>query len=177
MRALASFATGRLKARPLTPGDLDELVILYQSPLVIETLGVARPREHIIQSLKGDLDHWDIHDFGYYIFEDKETGAFIGRGGLQYSVVDGIKEVEIAYAFMPEYCQQALVDEIVQKLIRMGFQSLKLSSLVTLILPDNISSKEVVEKNGFIFEKEVMHKGLPHFLYRLVLVSLKRAEG
>lgn len=173
MKSIGYFNTARLKVRQLTSGDLDDLMTLYQTPLVVQTLGGSRPRDQIIQSLEGHLEHWDTYNFGYYIFEDKQTESFIGRGGLKRCVIDGKNEVEVAYALLPEYWGKGLATEIVQKLVDIGFRRLNLKSIVGFTLVDNEASKRVLEKNGFVFEREIMYKGLPHVLYRLTTDRLK----
>lgn len=173
MKGIGYFNTARLKVRQLTSGDLDDLMTLYQTPLVVKTLGGSRPRDQIIQSLEGHIEHWDTYNFGYYIFEDRYTEAFIGRGGLKRCIIDGKNEVEIAYALLPEYWGKGLATEVVHKLVDIGFGRLHLKSIVGFTLPDNEASKRVLEKNGFIFEKEIIYKGLPHLLYRLTAARLK----
>jgi RimJ/RimL family protein N-acetyltransferase len=167
MSKIEVFSVNGIKARRLTPGDLDELTTLYQTPEVTKTLGGTRSREQVIELLDWHLQHWDQYGFGYYVFEEKNSGSLIGRGGLQYCQIDGRKEVEIAYAFMPEYWGKGIATRIVQKLIELGFHELQLNTIVGFTLPENKASRRVLEKNGFIFEKEVVHKGLPHVLYRL----------
>ncbi len=173
MKSIGYFNTARLKVRQLTSGDLEDLMNLYQTPLVVKTLRGSRPREQIMQSLEGHIEHWDTYNFGYYAFEDRETESFIGRGGLKRCVIDGKNEVEVAYALLPEYWGKGLATEIVKKLVDIGFYKLNLRSIVGLTLFDNEASKRVLEKNGFVFEKEIIYKGEPHILYRLTLDRLK----
>ncbi len=172
MKSIGYFNTARLKVRQLTSGDLDDLMTLYQTPLVVKTLGGSRPRDQIIQSLEGHLEHWDTYNFGYYIFEDKETESFIGRGGLKRCIIDGKNEVEVAYALLPEYWGKGFATEIVKKLIDIGFRKIQLKSIIGLTLPDNEASKRVLEKNGFVFEKQILYKDIPHVLYRLTTEKL-----
>lgn len=167
MKINETFTTDRIKARRLTPGDLDDLATLYQTPEVTATLGGSRSREEVIQALERHLNHWDEYGFGYFIFEDKESGAFMGRGGLQRCNVDGRDEVEVGYAFMPDYWGKGFATQVAHELLRIGFEELNLASIIGFTLPGNEASKRVLEKNGFVFEKEMMYKGLPHVLFRL----------
>jgi ribosomal-protein-alanine N-acetyltransferase len=167
VKSIGYFNTARLRVRQLTSGDLDDLITLYQTPLVVKTLGGIQSRSHIIQSLENYLEHWDTYNFGYYIFEDKYAESFIGRGGLKRCNIDSKNEVEIGYALLPEYWGKGLATEIVKKLVDIGLRRLQLRSIVGIIEPDNQASQRVLEKNGFVFEKHIMHKGLPHDLYRL----------
>lgn len=167
MKGIGYFNTARLNVRQLTSGDLDDLITLYQTPMVVKTLGGLRARDQIVQSLEGHLDHWDSYNFGYYIFEDRQTESFIGRGGLRRCLIDGKQEVEVAYALLPEYWGKGLATEIVKKLVDIAFRKLGLRSIVGFTLSENEASKRVLEKNGFVFEKQCIYKDLPHVLYRL----------
>jgi hypothetical protein len=48
-----------------------------------------------------------------------------------------------------------------------GFQDLDLAELVALTLPHNAASRGVMEKVGFTYDRDIVHAGLAHVLYRL----------
>ena len=41
-----------------------------------------------------------------------------------------------------------------------------LLELVAFTLPDNLGSRRVMEKSGFVYERDIVHVGLAHVLYR-----------
>ena len=43
--------------------------------------------------------------------------------------------------------------------------------MIAITLPDNVASRRVMEKTGFVYEREIRHVGLAHVLYR------RRAPG
>jgi ribosomal-protein-alanine N-acetyltransferase len=51
--------------------------------------------------------------------------------------------------------------------VRHGFEVLGLGDIVAYTLPENRASVRVMEKLGFAFERDVVHTGQPHVLYRL----------
>lgn len=168
MKLTPSFETRRIKARKITPGDLDDLASMYQMPEVMKTLGGVRSRENTLERFAAHLAHWDEHGFGLYIFEDKNTGSFMGRGGLQHVTVDGKDQVEVIYAFLPEYWGKGLASEIVAELIHIAFDELDLNELIGFTLPENDASKRVLEKSGFAYEKQLIRADLPHHMFRLI---------
>ena len=168
MKVSDSFSTPRIKARRLTPGDLDDLATMYQTPSVMQTLGGLLSREQTIAKLDDRLTHWDNFGFGYYAFEDKRAESFMGRGGLRQVIVDGIKEVEVAYAFMPDYWGKGLATEVVKELVSIAIDDIGLTSVIAFTLPENNASARVLEKVGFVFEKSIIHAELPHNFYRYV---------
>ncbi len=167
MKQIDSFFTDRLRARKMTPGDLDDLASLNQNPEVMVTLGGQKSREQTLESLAALIKHFDEHGFSYWIIEDKETGVLMGRAGLRRVHIDGADEVELGYAFLPEYWGKGYATEIGKELVRIAFEEVGLSNIVCFALPENKASQRVMEKIGFLFEKECEYKELPHVFYRL----------
>jgi ribosomal-protein-alanine N-acetyltransferase len=166
MKVAESFKTGRIRARRLTPGDLDDLATMYQTPLVMQTLGGVLSREQTIITLDDRLSHWENFGYGFYAFEDKRAESFMGRGGLRQTIIDGVKEIEVAYAFMPDYWGQGLATEVVKELVSIAIDDIGLTSVIAFTLPENKASARVLEKAGFVFEKETIRAELPHNMYR-----------
>jgi len=167
MKQIHSFVTDRLRARKMTPGDLDDLASMYQNSEVMAALGGERSREQTLEFLDAIITHFDTHGFSYWVIEDKETGAFMGRGGLKHVHIDGADEVELGYAFLPEYWGKGIATEIGKELLRIGFEEFGLESITCFSLPENKVSQRVMEKLGFEFEKNCVYKTLPHVFYRL----------
>ena len=166
MKQIKSFATPRVKARHMTPGDLEDLASMYQNPEVMTTLGGIRDRAQVLSSMERNLKHQDEHGYAYWIFED-EAHHFMGRGGLMNTHIEGVDEVEIGYALLPEYWGKGIATEVGKEIVRIGFEDLGLNEIVCFALPENKASIRVMEKLGFAFEKECVYKKLKHVLYRL----------
>ena len=56
--------------------------------------------------------------------------------------------------------------ELAHACVEVGFEQLGLLEIVAFTLPDNIASRRVMEKAGFRYERDIVHAGLPHVLYR-----------
>ncbi len=61
------------------------------------TLGGVRDEEETRQFVRRNLDHWDTHGYGLWIFRDKAEDRFVGRAGLRNVTVGGSDEIEVAY--------------------------------------------------------------------------------
>jgi len=48
-----------------------------------------------------------------------------------------------------------------------AFKQLGLGDIVTFTLATNPASRRIMEKVGCKFERDIVHSGLPHVLYRL----------
>lgn len=90
----------------------------------------------------------------------------VGRGGLQCTYVATLNEVEAGCAIAPERWGQGLATELAEASIEAAFGPLGLGEIIAFSLPDNLASRRVMEKTGFVFERDIIHGGLPHVLYR-----------
>lgn len=59
---------------------------------------------------------------------------------------------EIGYILLPEFHGKGIVSEAVNRLIKFGFEDLKLHSIEAVIDPDNVASEKVLQKCGFVKE-------------------------
>lgn len=147
--------------------DLGLLYRMFTNEEVMYTLGGTKLFRETQEIHKNMMDHWEKYDFGIYIFRDKNTNEFVGRGGLKKVTIDGKEEVEAIYALMPTFWGKGYAKEMAQKSIQIGFEQLNLPEVVAFTLTDNKKSQRVMEKAGFTFEKNFTFANLPHTLYRL----------
>jgi len=138
---------------------------MHRDPRVMATLGGVRPDAETKDFLRVNLDHWDRHGYGLWIFRDR-TGAFAGRGGIRHVTIEEIEEIEVAYALMPDFWGRGLATEMARALLGIAFGQLGLSNLIGFTLVENRGSRRVLEKLGFGLGREFVFKSLPHVLYR-----------
>jgi len=110
--------------------------------------------------------HWDRYGFGLWLLHDKQTEAVVGWGGLQWTYVAELDEVEVAWAIAPERWRQGLATELAQASIAAAFGALGMREIIAFTLPHNVASRRVMEKTGFVYERDIVHALLPHVLYR-----------
>ncbi len=158
--------TERLIAERLSEAHFEELCRMHRDVRVMATLGGRRPDAETRRFLRGNLDHWERHGYGLFVFRARTSGDFIGRGGLRRVAIGGADEVELAYAVMAEFWGRGLASEIAQASLQLGFAHLGLAEIVAFTLTTNAASRRVMEKIGFRFERDIVHAGLPHVLYR-----------
>lgn len=164
--------TRRLLARKPTPDDRAAYHAHFMHPAVEKWL---RPpplpafSAHVLDELvDGDCVHWENHGFGPWVLVEKESGAFAGRGGLAWTTVEGIAEVELPWSIEPRLHGNGLATEAGLAAIEWAHE-LRLDEVIALVLPANRASRRVAEKVGFETDDEVIHAGLPHLLFRLRL--------
>jgi RimJ/RimL family protein N-acetyltransferase len=158
--------TPRLRAERLVPDHHDALCTLLGDPRVGATLGGAMSREQVETALAAKLEHWDRNGFGYWLWRERATGDAVARGGLHRVHVGGRDEVEVGWAVMPERWGEGFATELGAASLGVAFDVLELPDVVAYTLPDNRASRRVMEKLGMRFERDIVHAGLPHVLYR-----------
>jgi RimJ/RimL family protein N-acetyltransferase len=145
--------TSRLTLRPFTPGDIDDLGSLYSDPIAMRFLGNGTPktRAETEERLARMIGHWAQHGLGMWALHDKETGRFVGRCGLQ--PLADTAEIELGYVLHREYWGRGLATEASMAAVRFGFETIQLSRIVAIVLPENLGSRRVIEKSGLKFER------------------------
>ena len=158
--------TPRLIATRLSEGDFDALCSMHRDPGVMATLGGVRSDERTRAYLAENLAHWAEHGFGMWIFHDRNSGTFVGRGGLRHVVLEGRSEVEVFYALVRNAWRRGFATEIAAASVDIAFRQLALRDVVAFTLPDNAGSRRVMEKVGFTYERDITFHDLRHVLYR-----------
>lgn len=165
----ASITTTRFSGRPISTGDLDDLLDLFGDRQVMRTLsadGEPLPPSRVRELLQRALQHWDEHGYGIWVFRTAD-GEFVGRAGIQHKRLEGRDEVEILYALACAWWGVGAATEIARALVDAAFREYGLSELVCFALADNGGSRRVMEKVGFEYRRDFTHVDLPHALYRL----------
>ena len=161
-----SFALRRLKADRLTEADLPLLRRLHGDERIMATLGGVRTEAETQAYLERNLAHWTEHGFGIWILRDPASGELVGNAGLRHLTVDGVVEVELAYAILPELWGRGLATDAARACVTIGRDWLGLHSVVALTLPSHVASQRVLRNAALIQEREVVHSGRLHLLFR-----------
>jgi RimJ/RimL family protein N-acetyltransferase len=144
-----------------------DLRLMDEDPGFMALLGGVRDKAGTVAYLEMNVKHWADHGFGMWMLRDPATGAVIGRAILRHLDVEGADEVEVGYGFLPEYWGLGLATEIAQACVRIGFDKLQFPSLVAITTRSNIGSQRVMQKAGLSYERDVVHAGVPHVLFRI----------
>jgi RimJ/RimL family protein N-acetyltransferase len=168
---ITTLATPRLLAAAVAPSHFADLSRLLTDPLVTKTLASAgKPlaEEEIQKLVDEQVEHWQQHGFGFWVFHRRDDGQFIGRGGLKIYQIDGNEVIGLAYAIVSDHWNQGFATEIARASLEVGFRQLDFPEICTWTLPINRASQRVMEKLGFRYERDFEFAGLEHRFYRLV---------
>jgi [ribosomal protein S5]-alanine N-acetyltransferase len=134
-------------------------------PRVAQMLGGAQTDEQWGSFLRKNIAHWEVHDFGAWHAFERSSDQLVGRIGSHVTVVEGVLEVELAWAVHPDHWGQGYAAELAIPARDLVF-SRGIRSVVAFTLPDNTASRRVMEKLGMTYERDIVHADLPHVLYR-----------
>jgi ribosomal-protein-alanine N-acetyltransferase len=160
------LSTERMVGVRLDASFTDALVRMWEDERVTATLGGRRSPDQVAAMVRSYEGQWADNGFGEWAWHDRDTGAFVGRAGLRRVTIDGADEVELGYAFVAERWGQGLATEAAREILRVAFDEVGLPGVVSFTLPTNRGSRNVMEKCGFVYEKDVIHADLPHVFYR-----------
>ena len=148
--------------------EADRLVIYAASEKemnqIIEEEQDEGLRQAYREMLEGSLAHQE--DWGWYALWMivRKDGAHIGNLSFKGAPVDG--EVEIGYGIAEEFRGLGYATEALETILEWAFDQPGVSKIAAETEPDNIASRRVLEKCGFL-PTGVMGKEGPRFVREL----------
>ena len=137
----------------------------------MEHLGGVRDDLQTAAYMTRNLQHWADYGFGLWIVHEGEGATPIGRAVLRHLLVDGVDEVEVGYAFYPAFWGRGLASEVTQACLGLARDALGLTTIVAVTRPSNVASQRVLVKAGLTYDREYLHDGVAHRLYRFRVTS------
>jgi RimJ/RimL family protein N-acetyltransferase len=98
------------------------------------------------RALAGRIGHWQLRGFGLFVIEEKANGAWLGWCGLWQPIV--FPEIEMSYALAEAHHDKGYMTEAATAVKRYAFETRKLDTLVSYIVPENAASQRVATRLG-----------------------------
>lgn len=152
--------TDRLVLRRLVLGDAAFILELVNEPAWLRFIGDKQV--HNLEDARnyirsGPLDRYARQGFGLYRVERKADGTPIGICGLIKR--DSLKDVDIGFAFLPQYRSQGYGRESAAAVLAYGKTAFGLQRIVASTSPDNHDSIKLLENIGFAYEQTLRLSG------------------
>lgn len=159
--------TARLCLRMFTPSDTDDYFAMRSDPEVMRYIGtgVTSTREQTLTKLSWLLIQWETHGFGIWAVVDKGHQKLIGWCGLSF--LDNTPDVEVGYGLARSCWGRGIALEAARASLRYGFEELRLKRIVAVAVPENTSSRRVMEKAGMHYVKPAHHYGVDVVYYEV----------
>jgi len=101
----------------------------------------------------GPMASYEKNGFGLWCVVLKEGNIAIGMCGLIKR--DVLDDIDIGYAFLPEYCSKGYAIESVAAVKKYANTNLGIKRVVAVVNPENARSIKLLEKMNFVYEKMV----------------------
>jgi len=142
-----------LKIRWLEVDDATFIYTLVNDPAWIRYIGdknVSNLEDAKTYIETGPLEMYRNLGFGLNHVSLKQDGTPIGICGLLKREI--LADVEIGFAFLPEFRRQGYALEAATAILDYGCAKLGISRIVAILTPDNVASRKLLCKLGFEFE-------------------------
>ncbi len=163
--------TARMRLRVVAPGDLEAYVALWQEESVLRyTIGTALTRETAWSRILRTTGHWQVFGFGFFVIEDRESGALIGEAGF-HDMKRAIKPslegtLEAGWMLLPPYQGKGVAGEVMQAAILWAEATFPDMNFSAIIDPENTPSRTLARKLGFSEGIATEYAGHPTIICR-----------
>ncbi|MCC6574155.1 MAG: GNAT family N-acetyltransferase [Planctomycetes bacterium] len=165
---MSILETERLILRELTPDDTDALFAVLGDPVALKLWPRTFTREQIALGwIPWAMTSYRCFGYGLWAVCLKSTGECIGDCGVAVQLADGRVEDEIGYHLQHKHWGKGYATEAAVACRDYALSKLGMTRLVSMIMPVNVKSRAVAERNGMKVEKEFDKQGIPHLLYVL----------
>ena len=160
-----TLETDRLLLRQFLESDVDLYSRICADPEVMRFVGDGRTlgRQETWRAVAAALGHWVLRGYGLYAVEEKLTGNFIGRIGLINP--EGWPGLEAGWLLGRAHWGRGYATEGAKAVVRMAYESVGATHLISLIRPENRASIRVAQKLGGIRESTIEMHGGPVHIY------------
>ncbi len=150
-----TLTTDRMILRAMEREDFEQYAAAWADPKMTAFIG-GNPRDRQTswgKFLQG-VGLWNLFGYGYWSFIDRESGKFLGNGGLA-RFERGVDELEgfpeAGWAFVPQAWGKGLATEAMAAVFEWADEHRTATEIRCIIDPENAASIRVAEKLGFVF--------------------------
>lgn len=163
--------TERLRLRGHTLADFENSAAMWADERVTRFIG-GKPstREDSWRRFMSFPGHWALLGYGYWLIEERHTGAYVGDGGfgdfkrdLGAHVFDAPEQ---GWALNPNMHGKGYATEATAVMLRWAEAKFARTDFVCMIAPENAPSLRVAEKLGYREFARTDYKGALSILLR-----------
>jgi len=173
MNVAPLIETDRLRLRPHCANDLDDSICLWTDEMVCRfTIGSPATRSECWQRILRYIGHWHALGFGYWVVEDKASGAFMGElgfGEFMRGIEPSIEgSLEAGWVLLPEFHRLGYAQEALTEVLSWRDKNFPSRTVTCLIDPDNAASLRLAERLGFIEQARIDSEVSSSILFELI---------
>jgi [ribosomal protein S5]-alanine N-acetyltransferase len=159
--------TERLKLRPLTMDDVDEIYQIWTDAGVRKYLWDDEliSREETLSVIEKSLGYFHAKDFGLWVVLPRYEERLIGFCG--YWFFHEPPQMELLYGIITDQWGKGFAPEAATAMLRLGFEELGFPEVIASTDAPNMASVRVMEKLGMSFLKRQTSEGLDTIYYSM----------
>ncbi|HAX03312.1 MAG: hypothetical protein A2Y45_00875 [Tenericutes bacterium GWC2_34_14] len=172
---MKTLVTDRLILRGLKVDDLDDFFSYCRKPKIGPMAGWA-PHKTIEDSY--DILRIMIRENEVWGITLKESDHLIGTIGLHVRNFDNalLNQKEIGYVLDDNYWGKGLMLEAVDAILKYAFHNLELTRVICGHATNNIQSKRVIEKSGFIYTHNEFRDHYDHTKIEIMMYMVEKTD-
>jgi RimJ/RimL family protein N-acetyltransferase len=178
---MLKLLTDRLQLTSLVDADIDISIELWTDPNVVKYICDAETEEEIRAGMPDSTRRGCNGCIGIWCVADRVTSEKYGSAYLlplpieeddyDFSrlIPDQLPEgdIELGYFLKPSAWGKGYATEIARRLLEFAFRESPLEELVASVHHENLASKKVLEKSGFIYSGRTLCYGAVTPIYRI----------
>lgn len=158
--------TERLVLCEMTMDDVDDLALIISDAETMRFYPQPYDRRGVEEWVERNINRYAQDGHGLWAMILKSDDRLVGDCGLVIQTVEDVDETEIGYHVNKNYWGRGLATEAARACRDYGFAQLNRNRLISLIRPENISSRRVAEKNGMrVVNETLLWKDILHYVY------------
>ncbi len=173
--------TERLLLTPFALTDLDLALEMWTDPEVAKYVGGVMTEAEIRQQMSDVTKRGGNGGIGLWCIADRRTGEKLGDSFLLPLPIDEEDtdfslvvmgqmpdaEIEIGFFFKPSAWGRGYATEVCRRLLQFAFQDVSLNEVVSSVDEDNVASRKVLQKCGFLDRGRTRSYGKDNPIYRI----------
>ncbi len=149
-----TLPTDRLIIAPMSMDHWEDYAAAWADPELTRFIGgMPRSRNESWGKFLQGFAMWQLFGYGYWAFLDRESGRFLGNGGLaqfERGVPALVGYPEAGWAFIPDAWGKGYATEAMQAIFKWADAALGRPEIRCIIDLDNEPSQRVAAKLGFV---------------------------
>jgi ribosomal-protein-alanine N-acetyltransferase len=159
--------TDRLIIREYLPNEMETQIKHFDDEMVAQYIPKRSRDEREIIFNSALANYTDNKTTGMWGMFNKTTGSFVG-GCLLRPFNDEPGVIELGYSIEHKYWGQGIATEMAKALIAHGFADQNITQIVAVTIPENIGSRRVLEKAGFIQQDNLFRDDVVLAFYSII---------
>lgn len=169
MGAAPVLETERLRLRPHRADDFDALFAMWSNPDVTRFIGPPSTESRTWMNLALIAGQWALLGLGYWVVEERESGAFMGECGfldLRRPLGKRMRDVpEAGWIFAPHAHGLGYAGEAMRAALAWADTAYAAPRTVCLINSANAASIRLAQRCGYIAFEDVTYLDTPVTLF------------